>query len=484
MTEEVRKYIDNMALPMRVLLKDMAKYAPSKLCGLLGNAIVVPIYTNLLSPSQYGVYTISLAVLSFLCIIFSDWIGLSGLRFFRQNQLCHKIPNYLSTLVMILCANLFAMYVLAAVFHHRFYEYFKVSPKIFLIILLLIIPVSIRALLFQVLRAQTKPGAFTISTIINQILTIVFSVLMIKFTSFGAVSVLLGMAIAITLIDVILIFQSDILKYLKFEKPDPTMVKSIFLYGLPIAAASIGMWSINQSNKFIVGHYYGLENAGMVGAAYNMTFPLLMTLFAIITIAAFPRIINLYEDKKDVRPIISKLTGYYMLISLPIVIIMSIYSKDIIMIFSNAKYLEAHVLLPYLAFSAFFLSFSDYTTMQYHLSNKTYILTGLKITSGLIGFSLNIYFIKTMGLLGAGIATLSSDFIYFILSVLVVVPNLEWKIPYKKILHLGVCFIPSGLLWMVFQGSSVLAIYQMIILLMVYYFCFYLLRNLFKEVEI
>lgn len=484
MTEEVKKYIDNVALPMRVLFRDMAKYAPSKLCGLLGNAIIVPVYTNLLSPSDYGFYVISLAVLSFLCILFSDWIGLSGLRFFRQNQLCHKIPNYLSTLVLILGGNLLVMYLLAFAFRHKFYDYFNVSPKIFLIVLFLIIPVSIRALLFQVLRAQIKPGAFTISTIINQILTILFSVLMIKFTSLGAVSVLIGMALSIAIIDVVLVFQSDILKYLKFEKPEPAMVKSIFLYGVPIAAASISMWAINQSNKFIIGHYYGLEQAGLVGAAYNMTFPLLMTLFAIITIAAFPRIINLYEDKKDVRPIISKLTGCYMLISLPIVIIMSVYAKDIIMIFANEKYLDAHILLPYLAFSAFFLSFSDYTTMQYHLSNKTYILTGLKITAGLIGFALNVYFIKTMGLFGAGVATLGADILYFVLTVLVVVPNLEWKIPYKKMFHLGVCFLPATALWFVFQNSVVLPIYQMLILLIVYYTCFYLLRGFFREDEL
>ena len=49
---------------------------------------------------SYGVYVVSTAVLSFLCILFSDWVGLSGLRFFREHQLQDKISNYLSVLVM------------------------------------------------------------------------------------------------------------------------------------------------------------------------------------------------------------------------------------------------------------------------------------------------------------------------------------------------------------------------------------------------
>ena len=84
-------------------------------------------------------------------------------------------------------------------------------------ILVLIIPVALRALLFQVLRAQIKPGAFTISTITNQILTIVISVFILKFFNLGAVSILIGMAISISIIDIVLIFQSDILKYIKFN---------------------------------------------------------------------------------------------------------------------------------------------------------------------------------------------------------------------------------------------------------------------------
>lgn len=481
MNEKIENYIKEVSIPLGDIFNDMLKYAPSKLFALFGNAIIVPVYTNLLSPSQYGVYAIALAVLSFLCIIFSDWIGLAALRFFRKNQLEEKIPQYMTTLIMMLGVNLFALYLLAFVFRHQFYNYFGISPKIFLFVLILILPVAIRALSFQVLRAQIKPGAFTVSTIINQLLTVVVAVLLLKYTNLQAMSILAAMAVSITIIDVILIHQCSLIKFFEFKKPDIAMSKSIALYGLPLATASLSMWVINQSNKFITNYYHGLNDAGLVGVAYNMTFPILMTFFAIITVASYPRIINLFEEKVDVRPLLSRLTGYFLVVSVPIVVFMSIYASDLITLFANSKYQNAYILIPYFALSAMFLSFSEYTTMQYHLANKTYIMIFQKVFGGLLGLVLNFILIKKYGLLGVGVATLVSNAAYFIFSLFIKMPNLEWQVPFKVILRILLSFIPTAGLYCVFVAAQVNEVIQMPLILLFYYLVFYYFKKYFKE---
>jgi O-antigen/teichoic acid export membrane protein len=255
------------------------------------------------------------------------------------------------------------------------------------------------------------------------------------------------------------------------------MIKSIFLYGVPIAIASISLWTINQSNKFITSHYYGLDEAGLVGVAYNMTFPILMTLFAIITIAAVPRVINLYEDKIDIRPILSKLTGYYMLVSIPLVIVISAYSQDLITIFANEQYKNTYTLLPFFAVGAFFLSFTDYTTMQYHLSKKTYILTTLKVWAGIIGLILNIILIKKLGIIGVGIATLISNLFYFITTIIIVVPGFEWKIPYKKLIQILLCLLPTTGLYYWIKPTNIHIGLQIFVILTFFYSLYYITRS-------
>lgn len=464
---------------LKAIFRDMVKYSPSKIIGMLGNAIIVPVYTSLLSPDQYGLYSLSIAVLSFLCIIFSDWVGLSGLRFFKHHQMMQDMPKYLTTLVTMLVTNIFLMFILALTFRHNFYEFFHIPVKYFLAILVLIIPVAIRALLFQLLRAQLKSMSFTLSTIVNQFLTILLSIFFVKFFHLGAIALLLGMGVSISLIDILLIYQSNILSWFKLQKIEWASVFPIMKYGIPIAATSLSAWIINQSNKFIMNSIHGFSEVGIVGVAYGLTLPLLMTIFSIITVAAIPRIINMYEEKIDVRPLISRFTGYYVLIALPVITVISLYSVDYVqMLSSNDKFLIAFKLIPYFAFGTFFMALTDYTTLQYHLANKTYIDFIIKLTSGIANVVLNILLIPKYGLIGVGMATLIANFLYFLLSVIIVLPGLRLIYPKLIFNRIFISFIPAIVLFVVFNKFIKLpALAEMLSLMFVFYICYWWLAT-------
>lgn len=479
------EYVENKAVEeeqTRGIFQDMAKYAPSKIVGMIGNALIVPVYTSLLPPEQYGLYSISIALLSFLCILFSDWVGLSGLRFFRHHQIMQDMPKYLTTLVSILTFNIALMFLVAYVFRENFYSFFHIPTKYFFAILLLIIPVAIRALLFQLIRAQLKSMSFTFSTIVNQFLTIGLSVFFVKFFNMGAMGMLLGMGVSISLIDLLLIYQSNIIKWFKVQKIEWTFLVPICKYGVPIAATSLSAWIINQSNKFIMNSIKGFSEAGIVGVGYGLTLPLLLTIFAIITVAAVPRIINMYEEKIDVRPIISRFAGYYLLISLPVITIMSLYSIEYVHIFANEKFYTAYKLIPYFAFGTFFLACTDYTTLQYHLANKTYIDFIIKLISGIVGVALNIILIPEHGLVGVGMATLVANMLYFLLSITIVLPDLRLKFPYKTFLKMILSSLPMVVLYILFIKMNVnRAIFEMLTLLIGFYGVYWLAGKIFPR---
>jgi O-antigen/teichoic acid export membrane protein len=469
------EYIENKELEakeIKGIFTDMIKYAPSKLCGMLGNVITVPIYTSLFSQEQYGLYTISIAMLSFLCILFSDWVGLSGLRFFRHHQIAEDLSKYLTTLVTILTINMVLMFAISFIFKDSLYSFFHVPFKYFLSVLLLIIPVAVRALLSQLLRAQLKSISYTLTTILNQFATIFLAVFFAKFFNLGAASILLAMGVSISLIDILLLYQSEILKAFKFQKIEWKFILPIMKYGIPIAATSLSAWIITQSNKFIMNSINGFSKAALVGVGYGLTLPILMTLFAMITVAAIPRIINLYEGKVDVRPVISRFLGYYLLVALPVITVMSLYCVDYTHLFvSNPKMYEAYKLVPYFAFGVFFLSMTDYTTLQYHLANKTHIEFIIKVISGVIGVVLNFLLIPKMGLIGVGIATFTANFLYWLLSVVIVLPNLNLKFPKYTVLKLLVSAIPTTCILYIFRNYELYLApsMQMLVLLLAFY---------------
>lgn len=114
------------------------------------------------------------------------------------------------------------------------------------------------------------------------------------------------------------------------------------------------------------------------------------------------------------------------MVALPVIIVISLYATDYVqMMSSNDKFLIAFKLVPYFAFGTFFMALTDYTTLQYHLANKTHIEFIIKLISGIANIALNILLIPRMGLVGVGIATLGANFLYFLLSVIIVLPGLR-----------------------------------------------------------
>ena len=257
----------------------------------------------------------------------------------------------------------------------------------------------------------------------------------------------------------------------------------IFWYGVPIAATSLSAWVINQSNKFIMNNISGFTEVGYVGVAYGVTLPLLMTIFSILTIAVIPRVIRMYEAKIDVRPIISRFAGYYILISIPVVTVMSIYASDFVNMLANPKFHQAFRLIPYFAFGTFFMGLADYTTLQYHLANKTYIEFIIKLISGIINVVLNIALIPVLGLEGVGMATLVANFAYLFLSTIIVLPQLGLLYPVKPLFCMFVSFVPFYFLYkhMANGASSIPEIIQMIILLVMFYAVYFGMKFLIKN---
>ena len=472
------EYVENKEAEQREIkgiFTDMLKYAPSKLCGFFGNVITVPIYTSIFTTEQYGLYTVSIAMLSFLCIIFSDWVGLAGLRFFRHHQIENDLPKYLTTLVTILTINMCLMFGLSILFKDGMYSLFHIPFKYFLGVLCLIIPVAIRALLSQILRAQLKSISYSVATILNQFVTIGLTVFFAKFFHLGAASILLGMGVAISLIDILLLYQCNIIHLFKFQKMEWKFVFPIVKYGIPVAATSLSAWIITQSNKFIMNGIHGFTKTACIGAGYSATLPILMTLFAMITVAAIPRIYNMYEAKIDVRPVISKFIGYYILIALPLITVMSIYSDAYTHLMIPNKpddFIQGvSSIVPWFSFGVFFLAMTDYTTLQYHLANKTHIEFIIKLVSGIIGLILNIVLITKMGLLGAGIATFAANFVYWLLTVIVILKGFNLKLPLNTISRICISTLPAAGLFYVFKTSAttVSGVWQMALVLCTFY---------------
>ena len=162
---------------------------------------------------------------------------------------------------------------------------------------------------------------------------------------------------------------------------------------------------------------------------------------------------------------------------------MSLYAQDFVAIFSAPKFQEAFSLSPYFAFGRIFMGLTDYTTLQYHLANKTYIDFIIKLISGIVGIALNIILIPKIGLEGVGVATLGANFLYYFLSIIIVLPGLRLLYPVRIIFGMLLSFLPMGFIHYLFLDiPSLTPIIKMIVLMLIFYVCYFAINNnMFKR---
>ena len=122
---------------------------------------------------------------------------------------------------------------------------------------------------------------------------------------------------------------------------------------------------------------------------------------------------------------------------------------------------------------------TDYTTLQYHLANKTHIEFVIKLISGIVGAVLTFVLISKsvpissaivslsndiggsvgsyLGQFGAnfqsgaGIATFIANFIYWLLSIIVVLPGFNLKFPKHTFIRILLATIPSYGIYYLFK---------------------------------
>ena len=160
---------------------------------------------------------------------------------------------------------------------------------------------------------------------------------------------------------------------------------------------------------------------------------------------------------------------------------MSVYSSDYTSLLkTNPKFYEASLLVPYFSFGVFFLGLTDYTTLQYHLANKTHIEFIIKLISGIIGVILNIVLIPKMGLIGVGIATFSANFLYFLLSAIVVLPDFHLQVPKNTLLRILIAIVPTAYFSYAYKlGFIPISGAVQFLLTIAMFYCLYAITKLF-----
>jgi O-antigen/teichoic acid export membrane protein len=411
--------------PFKKLASQTAIYGLPTIVGRLLNYLLVPLYTNVFAPAEYGVVTELYAYVSFLGVLLTYGMETALFRFSENKEDKDKVFStsmisiYSSSFIFLLCIALFLNPIASAM-------RYETHPEYILWFAFIIVLDAITAIPFAKLRQANRPKAFALIKSSNIFLNIVFNLFFIVFCPrvFAHPDSIFNPLVNLIYnpqIGVGYIFISNLLascatllmllpglisiKY-KLDKP---LLKRMLVYAIPLLIAGLaGM--VNETMDRILLKYLlpsGVDvmaQIGIYGACYKVS--IIMTIFIQTFRYAAEPFFFAEAKNKDASESYALVMKYFV-IACCFIFLATLLYMDIVQYFVGEKYREGLFIVPILLMANLCLGIFFNLSIWYKLSGQTKYGAYLTIIGAFITIACNYFWIPRFGYAGAAWATLA-----------------------------------------------------------------------------
>lgn len=368
--------------------------------GSLGSKLIVfllvPLYTNLMTPSEYGtaelVFTIAQMLFPFVSVVIFE----SVLRYGLKNEL-RKEDVLLCAFVVILFGS-----VLTVLFTPLFRFYPAVSNWKWYICAY-VVAYMVTSVELVYLKVRDKNKLFALFSVLQTLILASANILFLAVYKKGIEGYLLSNILSHVGTAVLCALFGGVLKDLFRAKLSFSLLRQMTLYSLPLIVNNISWWLIHSADKIMIEWRLGESELGVYTVATKI--PALVNIAAQIFSQAWGiSSIKEYDSSNDASFFSSTFKYYTFLVFLACILGITAV-KPLMRIYVGKEYFGAWTLVPFLLAGAVFSAVSAYFSRIYSAmhKNKNVMLTTLLAAA--VNIAGNFFLIGTAGTYGAAAAT-------------------------------------------------------------------------------
>lgn len=368
----------------------------------------IPIFSRLLSTSDYGTYNTFIAYESILFVL----VGLAIHSSFKNAKYRYKdkYNEYVSSSILLVIFNLL---IFLAVFNIIF-KLNLINFNFNYILLNLLIIYSFCSAITECynvyLGLDYSYKSFLRISFINAVSNILLSILLIVFIykTDRYVGRIIG-----TVLPAILITIFIIVKFFRQSKPkvNKEYWKWGLNYSLPIVPHGISQVVLNQFDRIMINAMVSSASAGVYSFAYNIFSIITVTSNSLVT-AWEPYFYEKMHNKEYAS--IEKRSSLFILLILLFSIGVMFISPELALILGTKKYsASVYSILPIICGGFYSFLYNIPAEVEYYYS-KTKIIAIATSAAAIINIVLNYIFIKQCGYVAAAYTTLVTYLLYFL----------------------------------------------------------------------
>ncbi len=184
----------------------------------------------------------------------------------------------------------------------------------------------------------------------------------------------------------------------------------------PMALSAISYFLMQSTDVLFISAYDTFESVAYYSIAVKLATVTALALISVNIVIA-PKIASIYNDKNfsQLKLILKKATRINVVISLPIIVLLLLFSEYVLSTFGS-NYILAKNALWVLLIAQFFNSITGPSALYLNMTGRQKKLNVILVISLLINVVLNIILVPDFGMLGAAISTTTSFVISKILA--------------------------------------------------------------------
>jgi len=384
--------------------------------------LIIPITTFLLTPEDYGKYSMYSMAFTAIIVITSLGLDQAFIRFFNDVP-TNELPILAQQCVKMSFIALLIGSCIIIFFGDPIAIILFSQPSLYLLYILIL---NVLFQLFQTfplqnLRMQQKAKRYSAVIIIQAILrfTVTLGILLLWKQSFEALILSQFIVIILGIMVLVIIEKDFFLKFIgAFFKKNQYRFKSIDLlaFGISFLPSFVVYTLFESIDKIALRKWASFEELGLYNAAFKfvMALSLLNSIFVTFwTPLAYKKIQNPASSTffKNAFVIVS-----FFLVTLSVILITS---KDILIMIMHKRFSSAAEIIPCLVFVPILYTLSEIPVIYINYSKKTFWHIPIALSALIANCVGNYILIPMLGAKGAAISTGLSYIVFFSLRFII-----------------------------------------------------------------
>lgn len=416
-----------MSTNLLKLFKGSLVYSLGGLAGRFIGVFLVPVYTRVFSPDQYGVIDLISTFIVFLNMLLILGLDSAVGRYYVDTE--NKEDRKLTASTTLYCILAFSIVVvlLLILFSNKISILLFDTPvySTILAVALASVPFSILFASFQnLLKWNFQPGLFASTSVGCLLVQASFVIYFVVFLKLGILGIYVGSLVTFIIFSGIGFWLTKSNYSIMFSYG---RLKQLLYFGAPLIPLSLAHYIMTYSDRYFLKHFSGLHEVGLYGVGYKLA-SLISILLLGFQHAWGPFVYSTYKNN-DAKQMFSKTFDFVSIAVCFAILLFSLFSKEILMVFTTQIYVEAYKVVPLIMASIAIYTLGGYFSVGIGIAKKNIHRAWSGGVAALANLVLNYLLIPSMGMIGAAIATLLSFLILGIISM--VISQRYYRIEYK-----------------------------------------------------